>query len=146
MTVSVAVSGAPARKRPARFDHVSHRGTTCAECHTTAVSLAAAAPIASCKACHDDHHAAGRQCSACHAADAEETREAHAPPERAHVACDACHAPETVARLVPDRAFCITCHAEQRDHYAVRECTVCHFQATPEAVKALLAEEGSDST
>lgn len=146
VTVRVAVSGAPARRHPARFDHATHRATTCAECHTTPVTLATAAPIASCKACHDDHHAVGRQCSACHAADVEEAREAHAPPERAHVACDACHAPETIARLVPDRRFCITCHPEQRDHYAALECTVCHYQAPPQAVKALLAEEGSDST
>jgi hypothetical protein len=144
--VKVAVSGAPARGHSTRFDHAVHRGAKCLDCHTTAVTLAAPPAVASCKACHDGHHAAGRQCSACHAADSDEAREAHAPPERGHVACDACHAAEIVTRLVPDRALCTTCHAEQRDHYASRECTVCHFQATPSAVKRLLVEQGSDST
>lgn len=146
VTVKVAVSGSPAREHPARFDHATHNGTRCIDCHATAVTLAAAAPVANCTACHDDHHVAGRPCGACHAAAGDEAREAHAPPERAHIACDACHASEIVARLVPDRAFCTTCHAEQRDHYASQECTVCHFQATPEIVRPLLVEQGSDST
>jgi len=144
--VRVTVSGSPAREHPARFDHATHRGTSCVECHTTAVTLAPAAAVARCSACHDAHHAAGRPCGACHAADSDEAREAHAPPERGHLACDACHANEIVARLVPDRAFCVTCHAEQRDHYASRECTVCHFQGTPAGLKPLLVEEASDST
>jgi nitrate/TMAO reductase-like tetraheme cytochrome c subunit len=146
VTVRVVVSGSPARKHPARFDHAQHRATPCLDCHTTAVTLEAAPPVASCKACHDDHHAAGRRCSACHAADSDEAVAAHAPPERGHVACDACHAPATVARLVPDRAFCVTCHAEQSGHYAAQECTVCHFQAAPETARALLVEQASDST
>ncbi len=146
VTVKVAVSGSPAREHPARFDHAQHRGTPCLDCHATAVTLAAAPPVASCKECHDDHHAAGRRCGACHAADSDEAVEAHAPPERGHLACDACHAPETVARLMPDRAFCVTCHAEQRRHYAAEECTVCHFQAAPETLKPLLVEQSSDST
>jgi len=110
------------------------------------VTLEAPAPVASCKACHDDHHAAGRRCDACHAADSDEAREAHAPPERGHIACDACHKPETVARLVPDRAFCIVCHTQQREHYVGQQCSMCHFQMTPEALKPLLVEQGSDST
>ncbi|HEU5261543.1 MAG TPA: hypothetical protein VFU41_09000 [Gemmatimonadales bacterium] len=146
VTVKVTVSGSPAREHPARFDHGEHRGTPCLDCHDTAVTLAAAPPVASCKKCHDDHHGPGRRCGACHAADSDEAAEAHAPVERGHLACDACHAPETVARLLPDRAFCVTCHAEQRRHYADRECTVCHLQGAPETLRPLLAEEGSDST
>ncbi len=146
VTVKVAVSGAPARGHSARFEHTAHRGAKCLDCHTTAVTLASPTAVASCKACHDGHHAAARRCSACHAANSDEAREAHAPPEHGHLACDACHAAEIVTRLVPDRALCVTCHAEQRDHYASRECAVCHFQATPEAVKRLLVEQGSDST
>jgi hypothetical protein len=49
----------------------------------------------------------------------------------AHRACDACHLPATVARLVPDRQLCLTCHQPQVNHYAERECTTCHFQSTP---------------
>lgn len=146
VTVKVTVSGSPARAHPARFDHTQHRDKTCLDCHAKEVTLAATAPVASCKACHDDHHAAGRRCSACHAAVSDEAVEAHTPPERAHVACDACHTPQIVARLTPDREFCITCHAEQKRHYATRECTVCHFQAAPETVKAMLVEQAGDST
>jgi hypothetical protein len=148
VTVKVAAAGAPARAHPARFEHAAHRGRRCVECHTTPVTLAAAEAVASCKACHEDHHAAGRPCDACHALDAEEARDAHAPPERAHLACDACHAPDVVARLAPDRPFCLMCHPAQRDHYAARECTVCHLQGAPDAVRPLLVEQGAgaDST
>jgi len=146
VAVRVAVAGAPARAHAARFEHAVHRSAACTACHATAVTLAPAAAVASCTACHDRHHAAGRRCAVCHATDSEEVREAHAPPERAHLACDACHAAGTVVRLLPDRAFCSTCHAERGDHYAARECTVCHFQMTPETLKPLLAEQGSDST
>jgi hypothetical protein len=146
VTVKVAVSGAPPRAHPARFEHVAHRGVKCVDCHTAAVTLAPTAAVVSCKACHDDHHAAGRRCGACHVADADEAREAHAPPERAHLACDACHAVGIVARLVPDRLMCTTCHAAQQAHYPSSECTVCHFQATPAAAKPLLVEQGGDST
>jgi hypothetical protein len=68
----------------------------------------------------------------------ETVRRAHAPPREAHVGCDACHAPEIVARLTPDRPFCLTCHAAQREHRADRECTVCHFQMEPAAFQAHL--------
>lgn len=146
VTVRVAVSGSSPRAHPARFDHAQHHSRPCLDCHATAVTLAPTPPVASCKECHDDHHASGRRCGACHAANSDEAREAHSPTERGHLACDACHAPETVARLVPDRAFCVTCHAEQRGHYTARECTVCHLQAAPKAFKRLLTEQESDST
>lgn len=147
-TVKVAAAGAPPRTHTARFEHAAHRDLRCVACHTIPVTLAAPDAVARCQACHNDHHAAGQPCGACHALDAEEGREAHAPPERAHVACDACHAPEVVARLAPDRAFCLMCHPAQREHYTARECTVCHLQGAPEAVRPLLSEQGAgtDST
>jgi hypothetical protein len=62
---------------------------------------------------------------------------AHQPPAEAHQECDACHAPEQVARLVPTRTLCLTCHTDQ-DHYPQKQCTVCHFQASPEVFQAHL--------
>jgi hypothetical protein len=58
----------------------------------------------------------------------------HAPPAVAHESCDACHTPARIAELVPARTFCLTCHdAKAEDHYADRECSVCHLSASPEA-------------
>jgi hypothetical protein len=70
-------------------------------------------------------------------------RAAHPDSANAHVACDACHHEATVARLVPDRGLCLTCHAPQRDHFATRECTTCHFQAAPDAYRAHLRKAGA---
>ena len=124
---------------PARFEHERHRALACVACHTTPASLDPAPAVSSCAACHEDHHAAGKQCAACHTEGATRDIEAaHAPPVEAHVACDACHAPAIVARLVPDRMLCLTCHAQQQEHFAQRECTVCHLQGTPEAFRSHL--------
>ena len=137
--INVAVAGAPVRAHPARFDHATHRGKPCTECHTTAVTLAPAAAVASCTACHDDHHAQGRRCAACHTdGSTQPVKAAHAPPAEGHVACDACHVASIVAKVAPDRALCLTCHAAREDHYAAAECTVCHFQAPPDVFQAHL--------
>jgi hypothetical protein len=135
VTVRVSVAGRPPREHPARFDHATHRSLRCAQCHTTPVSLDPDPKTASCAACHDDHHGAGRPCLACHPRSDAELRAAHAPPVEAHVACDACHVPAIVARLAADRGMCLTCHTRQQDHYPDRQCTVCHFGMSPEAFR-----------
>lgn len=140
-TIAVAVAQRPARARPVAFAHTTHANIRCATCHETAVSLDPAAPVKACTACHEDHHDARRDCGACHSG--VELRAAHPDSANAHVACDACHREATVARLVPDRGLCLTCHAAQREHYAARECTTCHFQATPEAYRAHLRKAGA---
>jgi hypothetical protein len=61
----------------------------------------------------------------------------------AHTGCDACHAPAIVARLVPTRGLCLTCHAAQRDHHPGAECTVCHLGATPEGFQGRLHKAAS---
>ena len=134
--VRVTVGAGAPREHPARFDHERHSTVACIACHTTQASLDPAPAVATCAACHDDHHAAGKQCAACHSGSTTlEVRAAHAPPVEAHVACGTCHAAAIVARLVPDRMLCITCHAPQREHYAQQECAVCHLQATHEAFR-----------
>jgi hypothetical protein len=143
--VQVAVGGRAPRAHPVQFDHGRHHALACVACHTTPASLDPAPAVASCAACHEDHHAAGKQCATCHTGGATpEVEAAHAPPVDAHVACDVCHPAAIVTRLVPDRMLCLTCHAQQREHHAQQECTVCHLQSTPEAFRAhLLQTTGS---
>jgi hypothetical protein len=145
VTVQVSVTGRPRRDHVARFDHARHAKTACATCHTTPVTLDPDPKTLSCAACHDDHHARGRRCTACHTGDTPEFRAAHAPPIEAHVGCDACHAPGVVAGLVPDRTFCVACHGKQQAHYSAQECTLCHFGATPDAFRQRLAKSGGPS-
>jgi hypothetical protein len=140
-TVRVTVGDRPVKDRSVPFAHPTHAALRCVTCHTTAVTLNPDAPVATCRSCHEDHHAAARDCAACHAG--ADPRATHQPPVEAHVACDACHPEATVARLVPDRALCLTCHVPQREHYVDRECTVCHFQATPDAYRAHLRKAGA---
>jgi len=106
------------------------------KCHTTAVSLGPEPAVTSCTACHEDHHAAGIDCATCHRT--AQIIPAHAPPVDAHAACDQCHAERTVVALEPTRSFCLACHGSELDHFAERECTVCHLQTSPEAYRARL--------
>jgi hypothetical protein len=145
VTVEVNVAGRPRREHSAGFEHATHKSVRCAACHTTPVSLAPGASVAACAACHDDHHAAGRRCGACHAGGSPDVRAAHAPPVEGHVACDACHPPAVVARLVPDRLLCLTCHTKQTDHYTKQDCTVCHFGASPPSFQHRLRQAGPRS-
>ena len=140
-TIAIAVADHPPRSRTVAFSHPTHAQIRCATCHETAVSLDPAAPVKACTACHEDHHNARRDCAGCHSG--VDIGTAHADSANAHVACDACHRGATVARLVPDRGLCLTCHTPQRDHFANRECTTCHFQAAPEAYRAHLRKAGA---
>jgi hypothetical protein len=108
-----------------------HDSLACSTCHTTPVSLAPAAPVASCTDCHADHHTGNRACATCHSG--REVRQAHKDDRKAtHQQCDACHDAATVKTLVPDRSFCATCHQKQAtDHFPAKECTTCHFLASP---------------
>ena len=144
-TVTVAVGNRAPRPRDVTFAHETHAKLACAMCHTTQVSLEPEGPAKTCTACHDDHHSARRDCASCHRGAEEGIHAAHADSTNAHVGCDACHRATTVARLTPDRGLCETCHSKQRDHYADRECTTCHFLATPDAYKSHLHAAGGGS-
>ena len=134
--VSMTVGERPARQRPVSFEHERHRDVRCVECHSTPVTLQPAPAAGNCQSCHQAHHRAAGQCSACHGA--AEPRAAHANLPDAHVACDACHTDTVVGLLTPDRALCLTCHAEQREHEPGGECSTCHLLATPEAFRPYL--------
>ncbi|HUK20292.1 MAG TPA: hypothetical protein VLV45_01905 [Gemmatimonadales bacterium] len=144
VTVRVTVAPAPPHFSPARFDHGHHTSLKCVTCHTTPATLEPDSNTVHCDACHDQHHGAETPCSVCHTdTGAPAVRAAHAPPVDAHVGCDNCHTASIVARLVPNRELCVTCHREQRNHQAGRECTVCHFGMTPEAFQAQLRKAES---
>lgn len=130
-TIAVTIPRKPARARLVQFAHPEHTAVRCADCHTTPVTLAPAAEVRQCASCHGDHHTAGRGCVACHTTDQLQT--AHRDtPTNAHRRCDACHTAATVAQLIPDRSFCLTCHTPaQTEHYPQRECTSCHMLTTP---------------
>ena len=136
-TMTVTVAGHPPAPRPVSFLHASHTTRACVECHTAPVTLALAPAKAQCRACHSEHHAAGRTCTACHAID--DPQRGHRTLEAAHQGCDACHTATTIARLTPTRSLCSTCHtAKARNHFDQQECSVCHFLAEPAAFRAKL--------
>lgn len=137
-TVTIAVPGHQPRPRTVAFFHARHASKACVECHTTPVTLAPSPATVRCTECHSDHHAAGRDCSACHTM--ADPKTAHTTLEVAHQRCDACHTATTIARLTPTRSFCGACHAAKvKDHYDARECTVCHFLAEPGGYRSRLA-------
>ena len=129
-TVTVTVPEHEPRSRPVDFLHAPHLSRTCVDCHTTPVTLAPSRDKAQCKECHSEHHDAGRSCATCHAP--VDPGPSHKTLEIAHQRCDACHSSATVARLIPTRSFCGTCHAaKETGHYAQKECSACHFLAEP---------------
>lgn len=135
----VAVAGHPPRARAVAFRHERHQAVRCAVCHTAPATLDPEPAAATCRSCHESHHAAGRECAFCHGA--ADPRAAHAALADMHIACDNCHSGEVVALLTPDRPFCSTCHADKRQHYAERECTTCHFAASPDEFRAHLKKD-----
>jgi hypothetical protein len=142
VALAVAAAGRPARERTATFRHAAHEKLRCAQCHDTPVSLAPSRAAASCSGCHESHHDAGKRCDVCHGA--ADPRAAHARLPESHVGCDNCHAGATIARLLPDRSFCLTCHQDRETHEAGRECTTCHFLGTPGQVRPLLRKSEGD--
>lgn len=141
VSLSVAVPEHQPRARDAGFAHPPHREVACTQCHTSAVTLAPPDSIATCAACHAQHHTARAACATCHRTGV--IRSAHEPAETTHTGCDACHTLATVAALTPTRPLCLTCHAEQTEHYAERECSVCHFQRSPAELRAHLRRGGT---
>ncbi|HEV2671338.1 MAG TPA: hypothetical protein VGU74_09610, partial [Gemmatimonadales bacterium] len=139
--VVVAVAQRAPRERAVAFRHEQHASQKCVACHTTEVTLEAQ-PAVACRACHEPHHAAGRECRTCHGA--VDPKAAHASLADAHIACDNCHLEDVVAQLVPNRSFCQTCHADKANHHTERECTTCHFLASPDEFRVHLRKAEGD--
>jgi hypothetical protein len=109
------------RTRVLPFEHGTHDGISCEECHTGPVLLAAEV---GCAECHADHHRAEADCAAC-----------HAPAEEGvhgltvHLTCTSsgCHAGTAGARPPLARTLCLVCHTDQRDHEPGLDCHACHM-------------------
>ena len=128
--VQVRVGARPSADRTVGFRHERHGRLACADCHRPP-DVIPADSVRRCTACHDQHHAATRDCSQCH------SRDSNAAHSRAtHTGCVNCHTPARIAKLVPTRSLCLTCHTKQSAHLPGRECTICHFLATPEEFRA----------
>ncbi|HET6837070.1 MAG TPA: hypothetical protein VFH24_03445 [Gemmatimonadales bacterium] len=127
--VAVAVPGKASRSRTVAFEHTEHAEIRCVQCHASPVSLEPEPRAGACIACHEEHHAATGDCAACHQTDS--IFKAHERPVDAHAGCGECHQSATVAALTPTRPFCLTCHSSDVDHYPAKQCTECHFLATP---------------
>lgn len=143
VTVRVTVAGHAPRERSVPFRHERHQELRCVACHTTPATLDLEPAAAACRACHESHHAAGRDCAFCHGGGDPPPAKAHATLADMHVACDNCHAEKVVSLLTPDRAFCRTCHTDKQEHYTNRECATCHFLASPEEFRAHLRKAGA---
>jgi hypothetical protein len=137
VTVTITVPRQPPNARTIGFRHEVHASRSCVECHTTPVTLAPAPATRTCTNCHEHHHAAGRRCVSCHTI--AEPKAAHPTVEVTHQRCDACHTARIVDRLTPTRSLCSTCHqAKATEHHDAKECTVCHFFASPATYRARL--------
>ena len=135
--VPVSVDGEPALDREVEWTHALHASVGCRDCHGEQNTIAPAAGVTSCTACHEQHHDAGRSCAQCHGI--ENTREAH--DEDTHFGCADCHAEETIERLTPDRGLCLTCHGDKatgHEEDSGSTCTSCHFDAEPHELREQL--------
>ena len=140
VTVQVAVFRHTPRRRAVNFAHAVHHEVSCIKCHQTPVTLDPTPQSQDCTGCHEDHHTADRACATCHRTD--EIVTAHQSKVDVHLACTRCHTSSTVSALTPSRSFCLTCHEPKVDHYAPKECTVCHLQSTPEGFRRRLTAAG----
>ena len=138
MEVRVVVGTQAPAARGVGFRHDRHASTACAVCHRPPDATPPDS-VRSCRACHEQHHAAERDCSQCH--NRAETPAAHT--RATHVGCDACHVAARIAGLLPARNFCLTCHAPQKDHKPGGECSTCHFLETPAEFRRHLLREKS---
>lgn len=123
--------------RTVAFQHAQHEKSSCESCHTAPGSVR---NIATCASCHTDHHkerASG--CVSCHTSTMLATHTMDT-----HFKCATCHERETVAKLLPDRAFCVSCHVKQVNHEPGRECSPCHLHLSPSEVRRrMLAAEAA---
>jgi nitrate/TMAO reductase-like tetraheme cytochrome c subunit len=138
------------------FDHASHSGISCTDCHAFDTSHGAITPTAErgCMECHHTAPVVNRGCETCHAtssapravsmamrlgvwsgAQTREVRFDH--DEHSQVACATCHT-EGTARAVS--TTCATCHTEH--HAADTDCTRCHAPPSPDAHTIAVHTEG----
>lgn len=128
--VEMRTSPSVTHTRTLPFGHATHTTVACVNCHTTPVTLAAAAQ---CSGCHVNHHEPTRECRTCHDGYA-----AHRG-QQVHLGCagSGCHSDRAVLALSSARNVCLACHADQVQHKPGRDCGTCHrVQWAPAAAGA----------
>lgn len=123
-TVSVAFRAATRPvpvTRQLEFEHQRHSKLQCTRCHANDVMRA---PQVTCTSCHADHHAAERNCTACHPT----ARAGH--DRSAHDGCTSCHVAVAIPALTGSRTLCLSCHEPQRNHNPDGDCATCHAIAS----------------
>ena len=122
LTMRLTPPGAPPARAVA-FQHARHGTLQCADCHASGTNVAS---VVACNDCHAQHHQQAADCAACHGTN---VRGSHVLNN--HLTCTDCHARATMSLVMPDRSFCVLCHAARADHMRGRECSTCHMQSTP---------------
>ncbi len=137
-TVAIRVDDRAPVPRTVAFRHEVHQQLACTTCHQPP-NILPPDSVRSCQACHAQHHDAARNCSACH--NLPGIPAAHS--RTTHTGCNDCHTTAHIAELVPNRNFCLVCHAAQRNHQPGGECTACHFLKTPAEYRPALLARGA---
>lgn len=119
-SASFSVRPAPTRMT-LPFDHARHAGNACSTCHVAGGGIV---PAPDCGSCHESHHDEARRCLTCHTG---QTLNMHG--RDAHLGCGGagCHQDPTVNALEETRSVCLVCHAQQENHEAGTECSLCHL-------------------
>ena len=112
------------------YDHATHAGLTCGDCHSEGPSLTPTKE--NCTSCHGAHHQAGASCTRCHT-----QPPAGVHTRNVHLGCggQGCHAnaPESVRLMPHTREVCLVCHQNRAQHEVGKNCAGCHKLPTPRA-------------
>jgi hypothetical protein len=135
--VTITVPKHDPRARTVGYQHSLHDKKKCIDCHVTPVTMEPSDSVVKCQSCHTDHHQSGRRCATCHQTSV--IREPHEAPIAPHYGCDRCHTPARIAALEPTRTLCLVCHSTEQDHHESKQCTECHFLASPEEFRTHLS-------
>ncbi len=123
------IAGLAPESRKLRFEHRSHTKAACASCHRDGDAISTGRDV-SCAECHDDHHRATTQCSACH--DRSKSRKHTVAMHREGCAGSDCHG-SRLPQLKPplSKAVCNACHEPGFRHKSGRRCLDCHDVRDP---------------
>jgi hypothetical protein len=118
--MSLSVSGSVTRTFS--LSHQTHATLDCASCHEGGPDLPAAS--VRCTTCHEDHHQADSDCTACHDVPLARVH----PAAQAHLTCSGagCHQATPFQGTPTSRSACLLCHRDRGQHQPGRECRDCH--------------------
>jgi hypothetical protein len=123
---------APAGHKECVKCHQPHSGSTakvrCASCHAAEAKTAHGQRVPSCQSCHRAHGPAGvarpPACTSCHQKSALSGLHAEAK----HQECQRCHTGHGEAAPGSERATCLGCHTERKNHFPdAPRCINCHL-------------------